>query len=238
MNNDANTVVNSNVNNTNKTKEIIFFILTVFFFMLFELVWYAFGINYNDLSPKSKILCMYAKYAVFIIIYIIRYRRYLIDKWKDFKSNFVKYAKIAIKWWFIGFLAMTIINTILGTFIETAGENEEAVQSFLKSEPYLMLIATSLFAPLIEEMMFRKSLQDCFNKKILFIIFSGFLFGLMHVISSSNHLEYLFILSYGAFGSAFAKCLVDTDNIYTTILAHMFHNTVLSIIAIIPVVMK
>ncbi len=236
MNNNVNEVVNNSVNS--KTKEIVFFIITIFAFMLFEIIWYALGIKYDDLSPRLKVLCMYAKYVVFIIIYIIRYRKYLIDKWKDFKNSFVKYAKVAIKWWFIGFLAMTIINTILGTFIQTAGENEEAVQSFLKSEPLLMFFATSLFAPIIEELMFRKSLQDCFKNKIIFIVASGFLFGLMHVIGSTNNLEYLFLLSYGAFGSAFAKCLVDTDNIYTTILAHMFHNTVLSLIAIIPVVMK
>ena len=237
MNNDVNSVVNNNVK-TNKTKEIVFFVLTVILFMLFEIVWYIFGINYDDLSARGKILCMYAKYIVFIIIYILRYRKYLVDKWKDFKSNFGKYASAAIKWWGVGFLAMIIINTILERFIPTAGTNEEAVQSFLKSEPYLMLIATSLFAPIIEEMMYRKSFQDCFKSKIFFIIFSGFIFGLMHVLSATNPLEYLFILSYGAFGAAFAKALVDTDNIYTTILAHMFHNTVLSIIAIIPVVMK
>lgn len=237
MNNDVNTNVNDSVNN-NKTKNIVFFILSVIFFMLFELIWYAIGIDYDKLTPKGKILCMYAKYVVFIIIYIIHYRRYLIDKWKDFKKHFVKYAKTSIKWWGVGFLAMMMINTILSVFIKSEGANEEAVQSFLKSEPYLMLFATSLFAPIIEEMMYRKSLQDCFRSKILFIIVSGFLFGLMHVLSSSNPIEYLFILSYGAFGAAFAKALVDSDNIFTTILAHMFHNTVLSLIAILPVVMK
>ena len=77
MNNNVNKVVNNNVNS--KTKEIVFFIITIFAFMLFEIVWYALGIKYDDLSPRSKVLCMYAKYVVFIIQPIISVVKYNID---------------------------------------------------------------------------------------------------------------------------------------------------------------
>ena len=97
----------------------------------------------------------------------------------------------------------------------------------------IAIIATTLFAPIVEELIYRKSLQDCFKNKKLFIIISGLIFGLIHVIGSPNPLDYLFIISYGLFGACFAKILVETDNVYSTIMVHMFHNGILSILAIV-----
>jgi len=82
-------------------------------------------------------------------------------------------------------------------------------------------------------MLFRKLLEDCFNNKILFMIISGFIFGLVHVLGTTDYLEYLLIISYGALGFMFSHALVKTNNIYTTIMLHMFHNGVLTIIAIL-----
>ncbi len=220
-----------------KSKEIAFFILTALFFLFFEAIWYLLGIKYNKLSTQNKILLMFVKYIVFIIIYIIRYHKYLKTKWKDFIKNRHKYSGIGFKWWGIGFIIMVVANTIIARFIVSgSGANEEAVQTLLKSEPLLMIISTTLFAPFVEELMYRKSLQDCFNNKLLYIIMSGLLFGFVHVMGANNPLEYVFIIPYGAFGICFAKALSDTDNIYTTILVHMFHNGVLSILSVISLV--
>ena len=234
MENDVNTNVKNDVK---KTKEILFFVFILLFFMLFEIIYVACGIDLKKVSSKTYMLLAYIKYFVFILIFVIRYRKYLKEKLKDFFKNITKHVGIGIKWWGIGFLAMMIINNILSRFITGVGTNEEIVQSYLDSEPLLMIIATTLFAPFVEEMIYRKSLQDCFKNKNLFIIVSGLLFGLAHVLSAKTPIEFLFILSYGAFGACFAKALVDSDNIYTTIFVHMVHNGILSLIAVLTVML-
>ena len=217
----------------NRTKEIAFFILISISFLFFEIIYPILGFNYNHFSTKTKLLLMFLKYIIFIIIILIRYRKYIVDKWKDFWKNKKKYSSIAFKWWAIGFCLMIIINRILDTIVQGVGANEEAVQSLLDNEPILALIAITLFAPIVEEFIYRKSLQDCFNNKNLYIIVSGLIFGLIHVIGSPNPLDYLFIISYGLFGACFAKILSETDNIYSTIMVHMFHNGILSILSIV-----
>ena len=216
-----------------KEKNIAFFILISFFFLFFEIIYPILGYNYNSFSPRTKLLLMLLKYIVFIVIFVIKYRKYLKDKWKDFWINKKKYSSIAFKWWGLGFLLMIVINRILDTIIGGVGANEEAVQSLLEAEPVIALAATTLFAPFVEEMIYRKSLQDCFKNNTLYIIISSLIFGLIHVIGSSNPLDYLFIISYGLFGACFAKILVETDNIYSTIMVHMFHNGMLSILSIV-----
>ena len=219
-----------------KNKNIAFFILITISFMLFEIIYPILGFNYNSFSIKTKLLLMILKYIIFIAILFIRYHKYLISKWKEFIKEKDKIIDISFKWWCIGFVLMIAINRILDTIVHSVGENEEAVQSLLGNEPILAIIATTLFAPIVEELIFRKSLQDCFKNNTLYIIISGLIFGLIHVIGSSNPLNYLFIISYGVFGACFAKIIVETDNIYSTIMVHMFHNGLLSILSILLVV--
>ena len=124
-------------------------------------------------------------------------------------------------------------NIILSFFIQGSGENEEAVQLLIKNAPYIAFIMTTLFAPFIEEMIFRKSLQDCFHNKKIYMIISGLIFGLIHVAGAENVLEYFLIIPYGALGFMFAKTLNETDNVYSTIVMHMLHNGVLTILSMV-----
>ena len=216
-----------------KEKNIAFFILISFSFLFFEIIYPLLGFNYNNFSPRTKLLLLILKYIIFIVILFIRYRKYLIDKWKDFRKNLDNYSGTAFKWWALGFLLMMVVNQVLNRIVGGVGANEETVQSLLDAEPIIAIMATTLFAPIVEELIYRKSLQDCFKNKTLYIIISGLIFGLIHVLGSSNPLDYLFIISYGLFGACFAKILSDTDNIYSTIMVHMFHNGILSILAIV-----
>ena len=216
-----------------KYKKWLIFISISLLFLTFELIFLLFGVNFEDIQMEEYAKYMLIKYIVISIILIIIYHKYLKEKIFDFKNNFKKYSHITIKNWFTGFLIMYASNIIISFFITGNGQNEEAVQSLIKSAPYLAFIMTTLFAPFIEEMIFRKSLQDCFNNKTLYMIISGLIFGLIHVAGSSNILEYLLIIPYGALGFMFAKTINETDNIYTTIMMHLLHNGILTILSMV-----
>lgn len=202
-------------------------------FLFFEIIYIIMGIDLQKISDSTYLLLAIIKYLVFLIIFYLMYHRYLKEKWIDFKINFKKYAKIAFSDWLKGFLVMIVSNIIISYFFKGLGENEESVQSLISAAPLVAFIMTSFLAPITEEMIFRKSLKDAINNKYLFIVLSGLIFGLIHVISASNPLEYLLIIPYGAFGVVFAKTLSETDNIYTTIMVHTFHNAILTILAVI-----
>ena len=214
-------------------KKLAVFLGLALSFLFFEIIYLIIGIDFKKITDNTYLLLMIGKYIVFLIIFYLMYHKYLKEKWSDFKVNFKKYARIAFRDWFAGFLIMITSNLIISSFFNGLGENEEAVQSLISATPWVAFIMTSFFAPITEEIIFRKSLQDAINNKYLFMVLSGFIFGFIHVMSASNSLEYLLIIPYGALGFVFAKTLYETDNIYATIMVHAFHNAMLTLLAVI-----
>lgn len=214
-------------------KKLAIFLSLAISFLFFEIIYLIIGIDFEKISDNTYLILIISKYIVFLIIFYLMYHKYLKEKWIDFKINFKKYAKISFRDWVIGFIFMITSNIIISSFIKGLGENEEGIQNIISQNPWVAFIMTSFLAPIIEEMIFRKSLKDAINNKYLFMILSGLIFGLIHVIFSSNPWEYLLIIPYGSMGFVFAKTLNETDNIYTTIMVHAFHNAMLTLLAVI-----
>ena len=219
-----------------KAKNWIIFISLLLCFLFLDLVigiiYYYIGGDIYHLTINETICFLLIKYAILIIAFIILYRKYLKEKWLDFKKNFKDYFEISFRNWLLGFLIMIISNMIINTFISGLGQNESSVQDLIKKMPLVAFFITTFLAPFVEEMIFRKSLQDAFNNKRLYMVISGLVFGLIHVMGSNNIYEYLLIIPYGALGFMFAKTINETDNIYSTILLHMLHNGVLTLLSI------
>ena len=219
-----------------KIKEWLIFlgILLIFLYIDYLVValYYMNGHDLFNLKFVDKLVILFSKYLILIILFLAKDFKYLKDKWKDFIKNFKKYTKIAFKNWFIGFLIMIISNIIISYFIKGVGENESAVQDMIHNIPIVAFMLTTIFAPFIEEMVFRKTLKDAVSNKTLYMILTGLIFGFIHTQIDVNILEILLIIPYGALGFMFAKILNETDNVYPAIMVHMFHNGMLTLLAI------
>ena len=129
---------------------------------------------------------------------------------------------------------MMTSNIFLNIIFKVGGaNNEKAVQEMIKSLPWLMLLTAGIIAPMIEELVFRKGFRNAFNNKYLFIILSGTIFGAMHIITSNNPLQILYLIPYSSLGIAFAISYEKTDTIFTPITLHVLHNTILTALSII-----
>ena len=218
-------------------KNLIKFLGIFFLYFISDLVYLIpliiMGIDLNSLSQTTQItLMVVADLFVSIMLFII-YRKYLIQKFKDFKNNFNNYLEIGLKGWLIGLGIMWLGNFLLAEFSPVKEAiNENQVQILIKTSPILAMMLTTIFAPINEEIIFRKSIQDILKNKWIYIIVSGLIFGYLHVSGSESLYDFLYIIPYGALGSAFAYVLAKTDNVYTTILTHMIHNGILTLISI------
>jgi len=210
---------------------ICFFIYQM---IMMELLNYL-GINTQNLSTTSLTGLLFIIDLIEITIFFLIYYNDMIKDIKDFKSNFKKYIKFALKWWIIGLVIMYASNIILYFIVNTGATNEEIVQEQIKKLPLYMLISTSITAPFTEEVVFRKSIRDVFTNKYLYIIMSFLLFGGVHVLSSNSLLEILYIIPYGTFGAVFAYMYYKTNNIYTSMFIHFIHNFLIVILSIIQV---
>lgn len=127
-----------------------------------------------------------------------------------------------------------ICNILINTFfhINTSSNQEEIIKTFDKAPIYTLILAT-IFAPILEELVFRLSIRKMFKNNTIFIIVSGLLFGLMHVIEANSIQELLFIIPYSIPGCIFAYTLIKSDNILVPIGLHFIHNSFMMIIQII-----
>ena len=73
-----------------------------------------------------------------------------------------------------------------------------------------------------------------FNNKYLYIILSGVIFGLFHIIGSfESAYDFLFLVPYSIPGLIFAYILYDSKNIFNTIWLHFVHNGISMLASII-----
>lgn len=214
-------------------KALITFIL-FYYSSLFQLIpILLFNIDLNNLSGSMNVMLSAFSSCILFFILFMLWRKDLTKEWKIFRKNLVDNLDIGCKWWAVGLAIMMVSNLIINSLNSGLAGNEETVQSMISSLPWLMLINAGILAPLNEELIFRKSFKNVFKNKWLFVLSSGFVFGLMHVLGNvSNWVDVLYIIPYGALGGAFAMSYYKTDTVFTPIAFHMFHNIVLVLVSI------
>lgn len=175
---------------------------------------------------------------IFIIIIICR--KEIIPQFLEYKKNFKNYIKNYIKYWFITLGLMIIANLFIQPFTSDIAKNEAQVQSLVNSLPIYAFIVSVIYAPILEELIFRFSIQkiSCY-KKYLFIFMSGLVFGFMHIIGTATvWTDWLYLLPYSIPGWVFAYTLVKSNNIFVPISLHTIHNGILVTLQIITFMSK
>lgn len=210
-------------------------LLLVLVLMFSSIPIFIFKIDFNSLSLIMQIAYYFICDLLFLLIIFFLYRKTFINDIKayfnDFKNNF----EVSFKYWFAGFLLMVISNLVISIFFKDANAgNEESVRSMISDAPIYMLFAVSIYAPFVEEMVFRKGFREIFKSKYIYIIMSGFVFGSLHVLSSvSNPYDLLYLVPYSALGISFAALYYKTDNIVSSMIMHSIHNTMAALVYIL-----
>lgn len=188
----------------------------------------------EKLTNNQELILTIFSNSILIIILISLYFKTLKDDFKKLHGNFYNIIDAGIKYWLIGLVIMMASNILIGLFItEAQANNEQGVQELIKASSFLSIIAIGVLAPIIEELTFRKAFKDIFQNKWAFILSSGLIFGSLHVILSlTSYWDLFYIIPYSSLGIAFGYMYYKTDNIYTSIIMHIFHNTVLTILSI------
>ena len=196
---------------------------------------YLLGIDYNKFNQTIKILYMFICNIIVMTIIISIYHKTLIKDFKNFfNKNIFNNLENAFKYWLLGFIVMVVSNLILTAITEGIASNEEAVRTLIKVAPIYMFFDVSIYAPLMEELIFRKSIRDITDRKWLYILTSGLIFGGLHVISSiSSPVDLLYLIPYSSLGIAFAYSYYKSNNIFSSITMHCMHNTLSFILLMI-----
>ena len=121
---------------------------------------------------------------------------------------------------------MAISNNIIYKFMDPA-YNQQVNELVITKLPLYSLIGIIICGPFVEEIVFRLSFKEHIKNKYIFLILTTLIFAGVHVLNGiTSPKELLFFIPYGALALAFAIILEKTDNIFTTVLIHTFHNSI------------
>lgn len=104
--------------------------------------------------------------------------------------------------------------------VDPGSKNTENILQIIKTFPASMLVS-SIFGPILEEIVFRKIIFGSLYKRFSFWIAAT----ISSVIFAMAHMEFEHILLYSAMGFTFAFLYVRTGRILVPIFAHVAMNT-------------
>ncbi len=192
----------------------------------------------NDIIDKGNESVYYQSLIIFAqvitnipiaILFVYFSRKILKADWIKFKNKLGRNVIIIVVSTLLILPATIIVSVIYDQLgIKGVSENESLIRALLQ-HPYawVMTIATVLFAPLIEELMFRKFLIGTIETKfkwnpVVAVIISTVIFSLVHVVS-----DVVFIFQYIPLAAIITLSYHYSDNnIYVSIGVHLLNNLI------------
>ena len=171
-------------------------------------------------------------YIGMIILSILVFNDKLRGDFKLFMKNFSRYMAYILPRIGIFYIVFVIISLICVTITKSTASNQEAIENL----PILLSFPLAvIYAPIVEEALFRGAFRRFISNDKLFILTSGIVFGLLHTIFAESNIVNIFVLAvpYGIMGGFLAYIYVKTNNMMSNITCHALNNFVAMIITIL-----
>lgn len=204
---------------------LTYFILPEIDGIIFKL----FNIDTTSLSLNIKIIYSTIFDILIMAIIILIFNQSLKKEYKDIRKNHKDYYKNYFKYYLMGLIIMMFSNVIIAMISKggIAG-NQNTINELFEISPLYVYFASVIFAPIVEELVFRKAIRNIIPNGILFVIVSGLVFGGLHVIGNvTAWYDLLYLIPYSVPGIIFAYILYKTDNIFVSMGLHFMHNGIL-----------
>ena len=177
---------------------------------------------------------IYVPLTAVIILYLSR--NVIKDSLVYLRENFKKLIGHMFKFGGLCILSNIVCGNLIKLITNSSAENQQSIIDSLKSAPVLTVFLGVIFAPIVEELVFRevifKKAYIKFGKNVAYFI-SSFVFALVHVlvsVLSGNWIASLFIVQYFVIG--YFMCLIyeKHQNVIASILLHFFNNLIAMLI--------
>ena len=192
----------------------------IFFVYFSQFIW-------GDYLPiNDKLISALISICFYVIIFILVFSLFgdkLINDFKKLIKNFNVYIEYDLPKYGLMILSFLVINLICILITNNATSvNQEAVESLPK---LVMFILAVLWAPIVEETVFRGVIRRFIDTKWVFIILSAFIFGFMHATGEGSLFEIIFTtIPYATLGGWLAYIYYKTDNLANNIMIHAIWN--------------
>ena len=168
--------------------------------------------NIANLSNIISLILSFIISGIFLIMYL-----------KKIKKDIKRITKKQVIFTIIVSIVAVCLNEIICQIFQTLSinmSNQNQVIDLISNYRIPMILLCTIFMPFTEEIVFRYSLGSLIKNKVVFVIVSSILFGIMHGIELAT-LLYIFL------GAVYAIIYIKTDkNIIASSIAHGINNIV------------
>ena len=191
--------------------------------LLLQIIFLLINPNPNYLGTNLALLVIQAVTTLTLVLFHLPELK---KEWQEYKDNGGQYFRQGFKYYITGYLISIFINMLITMIFQTtASVNETENRALIDTMAIYAIPTVAILAPIGEELAFRKGFRKMFKNPYLFAIITGLLFGFAHVYRDMSLANALYGFSYSALGIGLGYAYAKTDNIFTSISLHIFHNS-------------
>lgn len=175
-------------------------------------------------------------YMLFALLIIYLYKDTFKSDFKDFKENKKKYIKSILINVVLIFAIMIITNALIGILlnIKETSENDYSLLAMFKKSPFVLILLTSIYYPVVEGVIFRKSVRDIIDNKWMFIMFSSVFYFFFNIAYTSlSFTSIITSLCYLFSMMLLSNYYYKTNNFTASVIVMMIYNLIISAISFI-----
>lgn len=194
----------------------------------------------NLVGITDDIITIFIADLLFFLGIVILYKNDLKDSFLRFRKDFKGKEKffLILKW----VIVLLIINIVGGMLTElispdlanTQDSNTSSLFKLASISSLYTIFKTILFAPIAEELVFRKTVRTVISNNTLFIIVSSLIYALMNIVYAEITLSVLLtLIPYFILSCVLSFVYTKYDNIIITMIIKFCYNLIpLSILLI------
>lgn len=186
----------------------------------------------NVFGITDQVIAVFIADLLFFLGIVILYK----DTIKEGFLNFIKELSLSKKILFIvkWVVILFVINILGGIITEmifpalAEDGNTDSIYSIASISTLYAIFKTLIFAPIAEELIFKKTVRELISNNLSFIITSSLIYALVNIMYTDiTYLTIIDLLRYFVFSSVLSYIYVkNKDNIFMPMLIKFFYNLI------------
>jgi len=206
---------------------IVYFALTIFFETNYSNIVLA-KIYYNMLFWDKYFDFIF--YGSFMLVFIIVYRKYILDCIKCLNKDYFKYVAYAVVFIIVTMVISAIALSGMGV---GQSDNQDAINQNISHNTLITYIVVVFAGPFVEELIFRKNIYTFIRNMSgvkCALVFSALIFALYHcdivIFLNMEFSQILAVIPLFFMGLGLAYTQEKTTDIVCPVLVHMIINVI------------
>lgn len=186
--------------------------------------------NKMDLLGDPSVDLIYSVLLLILSVYLTK------DFWVEMglrfkREPFLNFKTIAITLPLMLGTSMVLNYAITSLTGLDGSQNQNELIKIFGDYPLLLVFQALIFAPIVEELMYRGLLFGVVQKRsqMFAIFFSSFFFGLAHIYPSlidGQYMDLVFLPTYFMLGFWLNRAYVKSKSLYTPVIIHFINNAI------------